>query len=255
MGAKIDSVSHGLDFSISMTAFGISLTAFVANHRQKLWYKGGIEGWNSSPSERIHCDLPGNCHELPEPLVWSQQLTQATLAIALLSLILFITRIVLRISGQLSRTVSIIYDSILSFFWVRVLLSQASGDLSDPRHPSTWPWYLTRTCPTDTAAACITTQAGFAISVLATVFYGGRLMASAVGIAGLSFKPKEDGYRSVALIPNLFDQENGLCPDCAAALEKERYRYHYGEALSPVLAFFPNDEYLVAREASSIFST
>lgn len=73
MGSKTDALSHAFDFCISITAFGLFLTAFAGNCRQKLWYKGGTEGWNSSPNERIHCDLPGHCHELPEPLVWSKQ--------------------------------------------------------------------------------------------------------------------------------------------------------------------------------------
>lgn len=174
-------------------------------------------------------------------LFLSCRLTQATLAIALLSLVLFMTRIVLGISRQMSRTISIIYDGILSFFWFRLLLSQASGDFSDPRHPSPRPWFLTRTCPTDTAAACYIAQAGFAISILATVFYGGRLVAAAVKFAVLSFKAQEEGYRRVTTTPGFLDEEEGLCPECAAALEKERYRYHYEQALSPVLAFFPDD--------------
>ncbi|POS71428.1 hypothetical protein DHEL01_v210176 [Diaporthe helianthi] len=120
----------------------------------------------------------------------------------------------------MSRTISIIYDTILSFFWFRILLLQASGDYSDPRHPSPWPWYLTRTCPTDTAATCYITQAGFAISVLATLFYGGRIIAAAIEIAVLSFKAQEGGYRRVAMNPDVLDEESGLCPDCAAAEEK-----------------------------------
>lgn len=84
-------------------------------------------------------------------------------------------------------------------------------------------------------------QAGFAISIIAALFYGGRLIAAAIHVGVLSFKAEKDGYRSVAMSPGYSDEEDGLCPECAAALEKERFRHYYGEALSPVLAFFPED--------------
>lgn len=174
-------------------------------------------------------------------LVLYCRLAEAMLAIALLSSSIFVTRIVLGISRQMSRTISIIYDSLLAFLWFRLLLSQASGDFSDPRHPSPWPWYLMRKCPTDTAAACYVAQASFAVSVLAALFYGGRFVAAGIEIAVAWVKAQEDGYQHVATKPDFVDEENGLCPECAAASEKERYRHFYGEPLSPVLAFFPED--------------
>lgn len=169
------------------------------------------------------------------------RLTEATLAVALLSLVLFVTRIILGISRQMSRTISIIYDSLLAFFWFRLLLSQASGDFSDPRHPSAWPWHLTRTCPTDIAAACYVAQASFVVSVLAALFYGGRFVAAGIEEAGMWIKAQECGYQYVPMNSDFGDEENGLCPECAAASEKEQIRRLYGEALSPVLAFFPED--------------
>ena len=169
------------------------------------------------------------------------RLTEATLAVALLSLSLFVTRIVLGVSRQMSRTISIIYDSLLAFFWFRLLLSQASGDFSDPRHPSPRPWYLMRKCPADTAAACYVAQASFAVSVLAALFYGGRFVAAGIEEAVVWIKAQECGYQHVPMNSDFVDEENDLCPECAAASEKERYRYIYGEALSPVLAFFPED--------------
>lgn len=170
-----------------------------------------------------------------------RRLTEATLAIALLSLSLFVTRIVLGISRQMSRSLSIFYDGLLAFFWFRVLLSEASGDFSDPRHPSPWPWYLMRKCPTDTAAACYVAQIGFFVSVLAALFYGGRFVAAAIEAAAVWIKNQETGFQLVATNPEFVDEENDLCLEDAAAREKERHRYIYEEALSPVLAFFPKD--------------
>lgn len=169
------------------------------------------------------------------------RLTEAMLAVALLSLSLFVTRIVLGMSQQMSRTLSILYDSLLAFFWFRVLLCQTSGDFSDPRHPSPRPWYLMRKCPTDTAAACYTAQASFAVSVLAALFYGGRFVAAAIEVAVVWIKDQETRHQFVAIDSDPVDEENDLCLEDATAREKERYRYLYEEALSPVLAFFPQD--------------
>lgn len=174
-------------------------------------------------------------------LFLSCRLTEATLAVALLSLSLFVTRIVLGISQQMSRTISILYDSLLAFFWTRTLLCQTSGDFSDPRHPSSRPWYLMRKCPTDTAAACYIAQASFAVSVLAALFYGGRFVAAAIEVAVVWIKDQETRHRFIAIHPDPVDEENDICLEDAAAREKERYRYLYEEALSPVLAFFPKD--------------
>lgn len=174
-------------------------------------------------------------------LVLCCRLAEAMLAIALLSSSIFVTRIVLGISRQMSRTISTIYDSLLAFLWFRLLLSQASGDFSDSRHPSPWPWYLMRKCPTDTAVACYVAQASFAVSVVAALFYGGRFVAAGIETILAWVKAEEDGYQYVAMKPDFVDEENGLCPECAAASEKERYLYICGEALSPVLAFFPED--------------
>lgn len=98
-----------------------------------------------------------------------------------------------------------------------------------------------RKCPTDTAAACYVAQAGFAISVLAALFYGGRFVAAAIEIGVAWVRAQEDGYQLVAMNSDLVDEENDPCLKDAAAREKERYGYLYEEALSPVLAFFPQD--------------
>jgi hypothetical protein len=141
----------------------------------------------------------------------------------------------------MARAISIIYDGLLGFLWFRLLLSQASGDFSDPRHPSPRPWYLTRTCPTDTASACYIAQASLVISGLAALFYGGRFVSACIEEAVVWIKLKKSGSQCLSMKSSSGDEEDGLCPECAAATEKERYRHVYGEALSPVLAFFPDD--------------
>lgn len=54
-------------------------------------------------------------------------------------------------------------------------------------------------------------------------------------------KDQETRHQFVAIHLDPVDEENDICLEDAAAREKERYRYLYEEALSPVLAFFPKD--------------
>jgi hypothetical protein len=96
-------------------------------------------------------------------------------------------------------------------------------------------------CPTDTATAYYVAQISFAVSIIAALFYGGRFIAAALEVAVVWIKNQENGYQLVATNLDPVDEENGLYLEDAAAREKEQYRYLYEEALSPMLAFFPED--------------
>ncbi|EFQ36030.1 hypothetical protein CGRA01v4_05999 [Colletotrichum graminicola] len=226
------------DLCISAMAVGLFWSASSGNFREKLWEHGGIKGWNSNPNLRIY--FYANYEEPPEiPLIWSQSLTDAMLAVALLSLVLLAARVTLAYFGHMSRTVSLIYDALLVFFWLHSIESQASGDFSDPEHPSPRPWYLTHHCRGQVVTACRVAQANFAISILAALFYGVRLLATAAGAVEAYREYRKGGYR---LDPVDLDLTNG--EDWAsqgACSEREGKRQMYRDYLSPVLAFFPED--------------
>lgn len=164
------------------------------------------------------------------------RLVDATLAVAILSAILMLARFIMGFFGQFSQIFSLLYDGLLAFFWFHSLSSQASPDFLDMQHPSPLPWYLTRQCPEDIATPCRVTQASFVISALATLFYTARLIGTIVEVARVWRKTHRDDYQ---LITVQLDEEGGMGREEAAARERERYLYR--EALSPVLAFFPED--------------
>ncbi|KAH9229472.1 hypothetical protein K456DRAFT_56360 [Colletotrichum gloeosporioides 23] len=230
MTAKItDRFTFVPEFCLCATAISLFLMISSRNYRLKLWEKGGPEGWNSSPNQPVRCDQ--NCNQLHKvPLVWSQDLVDATLAVTILSAILMI------VFGQFSQIFSLLYDDILAFFWLHSLSSQASPDLSDMQHPSPLPWYLTRQCPEDMATPWRVTQASFVISAFATLFYTARFIGMIVEVARVWRKTHGDDYQ---LITMQLDEERGMGREEAEARERERYLCR--EALSPVLAFFPED--------------
>ncbi|KAG7144225.1 hypothetical protein HYQ46_007030 [Verticillium longisporum] len=127
-----------IDFCISVTAVGLFSSAYLGHHRDRLWEFGGVEGWNSNPKERVY--FYANYKEPPViPLIWTQRLTDASLAVALLSIFIMVARMVMTSCGQMSRTFSMLYDAFLAFVWIYSVSSQASGDYSDMEHPSPHP--------------------------------------------------------------------------------------------------------------------
>ncbi|KAF4421522.1 hypothetical protein CGCF415_v002772 [Colletotrichum fructicola] len=95
MAVKItDRFTFVPEFCLCATATSLFLMISSRNYRLKLWEKGGAEGWNSSPSQPVRCDP--NCNQPPKvPLVWSQELVDATLAVAILSAILMLARFIM----------------------------------------------------------------------------------------------------------------------------------------------------------------
>ncbi|KZL82756.1 hypothetical protein CI238_10094 [Colletotrichum incanum] len=195
------------EFCLSLTAVGLFWSTSSGHFREKLWEYGGVKGWNSNPNHRVYSYA--NYEEPPEiPLIWSPSLTDATLAVALLSIIFLVARITVEYFGQMSRTFSLIYGTFLIFFWFHSIESQASGDFSDPKHSSRHPWYLTRHCQRDIATACRVAQASFIISVLASLLYSERLIATALEAIKAYRTTPGSGYQPVSVDLNLMDGED-----------------------------------------------
>lgn len=173
------------------------------------------------------------------------RLTDGTLAVALLSLILMVARLVMRYLGQMKQIFSILYDGLLTILWFHSLSLQTSADLSDAQHPSSSPWFLMRHCPKDVATACHTAKAGYALSIIAAIFYSGRLLVTVVEAVREWRSNRKGGYRAVPVRLNFVGEEGDISEEGEVSEEeariRERDRYLYQEALSPVLAFFPED--------------
>jgi hypothetical protein len=221
----------GTELALCLTAVALFGFAYPDRLRTRLWENGGVEGWNSNPRQRIY--FYANHQEPPEiPMIWSERSTESLLAVAVLSLVVCLARAVTFKFRYIPRFANIGYDLLLCSFWILCAAVQNSSDRSDPEHPSKHPWYLTRGCAVAwdaNQAICRTAQASFAVSILAAVFYGGRLLAEAVSVMQDAGRPAEE---------RMFGHK--MDPEELAVLRMVEYNRVQEQALSPLLAFFPD---------------
>ncbi|EGY22094.1 uncharacterized protein VDAG_03534 [Verticillium dahliae VdLs.17] len=151
-----------------------------------------------------------------------------------------VARMVMTSCGQMSRTFSMLYDAFLAFVWIYSVSLQASGDFSDMEHLSPHPWYLTRHCPERVGEECHVAQASFGISIIAAAFYSARFAPSAFEVAYKHWNNRHNGYQIVSVKLDLVDEEDEASDEDTYMRERRRYLCHQ-DALSPVLAFFPEN--------------
>ncbi|KAL2683133.1 hypothetical protein Neosp_007600 [[Neocosmospora] mangrovei] len=231
-----------VEFTISLMAVILFGLAFPDRFRSRLWENGGEEGWNSNPNKIIY--YYANHREPPKvPFLWQKRLTESNLGIAILGFFIFVARALLSYSGFLYRYISALYDVLLLSLWTLSLTNQTSGDFSDPEHPSPTPWYLTRSCSVawdKNRGYCRIAQASFAVSILAAVLYGSRLLREAMLVAYERGRKHEQ-----QLSVQDFDQEMGNKytdddHETAVGLTVPKESWQ-DAALSPVLAFFDSE--------------
>ncbi|KAM6525501.1 hypothetical protein FALCPG4_011040 [Fusarium falciforme] len=230
-----------VELTIALMAVILFGLAYPDRFRSRLWENGGEEGWNSNPNTRIY--FYANHRVPPEvPYLWQQRLTESNFGIAILGMFVFFARALLSHYDYLSRYISAFYDLLLLWLWSLSLTNQASGDLSDPEHPSPRPWYLTRSCSfawDKNRGYCRIAQASFAVSILAAVLYGARLLREALLMAYERGRKHEQ-----QLSVQDFDEEMGNRytdneHQTAMGLTVQQESWQ-DQALSPVLAFFPS---------------
>ncbi|QPC71459.1 hypothetical protein HYE68_002211 [Fusarium pseudograminearum] len=225
---------------VAITAVILFCLEYPVDFRSRLWENGGELGYNSNPNKRIY--YYANHLEPPEvPFIWSQSLAASNLAIAMLGLVVFVARTIMSRLRCLPHHINIIYDMILFSLWAIGLAGQTSSDLSDPKHPSPHPWYLTRGCSVSwdrTRGYCHTAQAGFAISIMAGILYGTRLIREIVLVA----YARGQRHQSKGLVLNTDDIESSESFYSDGEWESlEQKTSRNSLVLSPVLAFFPSD--------------
>lgn len=96
--------------------------------------------------------------------IWFISLTDSALAIATLSLVLCITRIVLSFYTFMMPALGLFYDLVLAISWYYSVNAQSSGDFSDPEHISVRPWFLEKSCDVVAVSnrdACIVGKVSF----------------------------------------------------------------------------------------------
>lgn len=114
-----------------------------------------------------------------------------------------------------------------------------SGDSTDEAHLSSTPWFLTRSCAKiwpETKVACHALQAGFCISLLIACLLAVRISSIVLGLWQEWTRPFD--WRAHPHDPEVADLDRLLelqdRPDVASI---------HQQALSPVLAFFPEDRH------------
>lgn len=100
----------------------------------------------------------------------SPRLTDSVLAIAMLGFAVWLARFTLLYFGATMARINAVYDVLLAGLWTYAVVAQSSGDLSDPEHPCSRPWYLEKSCTqvgSQNRGACVVAKVSFFLALLA----------------------------------------------------------------------------------------
>jgi len=125
-----------------LAMFGI---AQPDTYRTILWDIGGKEHWNSSPSYILYAYA--NYRPIPTtPFVWSQTLTDFNVAISVISLFVFISKLVMIIMRIFFPILGLFVHLVLFVLYIVSMYGQMGPDHLDERYPSSIAWYLRKDC-------------------------------------------------------------------------------------------------------------
>ncbi|KAJ6442303.1 Isoleucine-tRNA ligase, cytoplasmic [Purpureocillium lavendulum] len=227
----------GIEVILATTLLVLFSVSYPTRVRSRLWEEGGSHKWNSDPRLRIY--FYANHREPPEiPLIWSHRLAASNLSIAILTVFVLFTRIIVSHLGYFPKYTNALYDLLLLSLWSVSIIGQSSADHSDPRHPCEHPWYLMHSCTgiaERNRGYCRVAQASFLLSILALLVYGSRLLHCAYQAL---FSSDNDGEQEFAWerAPNTKAMPAG---DLEWTTERETEKHGWlDQPLSPVLAFF-----------------
>ncbi|KAH8813262.1 hypothetical protein F5884DRAFT_820874 [Xylogone sp. PMI_703] len=158
------------------TVAGLALFGIASPnlYRTKLWQVGSDHGFNSSPTQALYAFA--NYRPAPKtPLVWSSTITQFNLAISVLSMFVLLvkaTMFVLHIWYPLLGTLTNLAITVL---WAVSIYGQAGPDHSDPNHPGSAAWYISKSCsyakPYGWENYCLQAKGAFATTVIMTAIF------------------------------------------------------------------------------------
>ena len=121
------------------------------------------------------CRLHGiNC-AYKEDRSWMQterltvcSITDWNVVICVLSMFILLAKVVMYITEIFPPVISAIVHGVLTIFYIVSITQQAASDYSDPDHPSTIPWYLTKGCgppvSSNLTSACQQAKASFSVT-------------------------------------------------------------------------------------------
>ncbi|KAI9764845.1 MAG: hypothetical protein M1840_007991 [Geoglossum simile] len=134
-----------LEFAGIVTSLALFGIAAPNLYRTRLWSDGFNNGFNSSPAQILYAYA--NYRPIPKtPLVWSHFLTNFNVVISVFSMFVLLVKVVLNVMNIFHPLLSISIHVILCIIWVVSAYGQAGPDKSDPKHPSSVAWYVSKSC-------------------------------------------------------------------------------------------------------------
>lgn len=161
-------------------------------YRTTMWQIGYQNGWNSDPREILYAYA--NYAPLPKiPFVWSRtyvlkslpmslkrrektetnantqtRLTDFNVAVSVLSMFVLLVKCSMFILHIWYPLLSTVANLPIVVLWAVSVYGQMGPDHSDPRHPSSIAWYISKSCSYATGPAhgyCLQAKGAFAVSV------------------------------------------------------------------------------------------
>ncbi|KAI9785934.1 MAG: hypothetical protein M1839_008200 [Geoglossum umbratile] len=163
-----------LEFAGIVTSLALFGIAAPDLYRTVLWGDGFNNGFNSSPAQILYAYA--NYRPLPKtPLVWSHFLTSFNVVISVFSMFVLLIKVVLNVMGIFYPLLSVFIHVMLSCIWAVSVYGQAGPDRSDPQHPSSVAWYVSKSCQVTFNKAnihyCELAKGTFAVSCIMLAMY------------------------------------------------------------------------------------
>jgi len=150
----------------ALALFGIASPELF---RTKLWQVGSDNGFNSSPSQILYAYA--NYRPIPKtPFVWSSSLTSFNVAVSVLSMFVLLVKVVMFVMHIWYPLLGTVSNAIITALWIVSVYGQAGPDHSDPKHPSSVAWYISKSCsyaaPSGNTHYCMMAKGTFATTVI-----------------------------------------------------------------------------------------
>jgi len=156
----------------ALALFGI---ASPDAYRTELWRVGSDNGFNSSPDEILYAYA--NYRPIPTtPMVWSSFITNFNVVVSVLSMFILLVKLVMFVVHMWFPILSVVVNVIIVALWAVSIYGQAGPDYSDPEHPSSVAWYITKSCSYADASGnthnCLLAKGTFATTcIMLSIFF------------------------------------------------------------------------------------
>jgi len=155
----------------ALALFGI---ASPDAYRTDLWRIGSENGFNSSPDQILYAYA--NYRPIPStPMVWSAFITNFNIIVSVLSMFILIVKATLYVMHMWYPILSVPVNTAIVALWAVSIYGQAGPDYSDPQHPSSSAWYVSKSCSYAEASGnlhnCLMAKGSFATTVIMFIIF------------------------------------------------------------------------------------